>query len=132
MNRPARKVAGVIALLMACLVWWWMSWDFSDQFVAGKYIAKSKGQRTILVLNADHSFTQEINANGAATIHANGLWRRLGQGGVVFSENFLRSSNAAASDNEIYGSLENTFGFWTLTLDSKYNDQTKYHKIWFL
>lgn len=131
MNKPARKVAGVIAILLACLVWWWMSWDFSDRFVAGRYIARSKGQRTILVLNADHSFNQEIRAN-TATVHANGSWRRIGEGGIVFSENFLRLSNAATGDNEIYGNLDNTFGFWTLTLDSKYNDQTKYHKIWFL
>jgi hypothetical protein len=131
MNKSTRQVTGVIAILLACLVWWWMSWDFSDQFVAGKYIAKSKGQRAILILNADHSFTQEIRAD-AATIHANGSWRRIGEGGIVFSENFLRSSGADTRDKEIYGNLDNTFGFWTLTLNPKYNDQTAYHKIWFL
>jgi hypothetical protein len=115
-----------------CLVWWWMSWDFSDQFVAGKYIARSKGQRTILVLNSDHSFTKESSAEGTAAVHANGTWRRIGRGGIVFSQSFLRSSNTVTGGNEIYGTLDNTFGLWTLTLKPEYNDQAKYHKLWFL
>jgi hypothetical protein len=131
-SRSPKRIAALIVVTLLCAGWWWMSWDFSDKFVAGRYVAKASGERNVLVLRSDHSFTQEVWKGDRTTLNASGSWRRFGEAGIAFSTNFLGASPVAVNDNNVYAMLDNNFGFWTLTLDPKYNDSLKFHKMWFL
>ena len=127
MTRAAKRnvsIAGIF-LLLAC--WWWHGWNFDDRYVAGEYVAKSQGERNVLVLNGDHSFSQEVWKGDRTTLHANGTWRRLGEGGVAFSNNFIGAPADAKASDTVYATLDNTFGFHTLTLDS-HEAPIKFHK----
>jgi len=105
-----------------------MGWDFSDWKVAGKYVSDSSAVRNSLRLKPDHSFEQEMTINGQTT-RANGTWRRFGRAGVAFSNSFLGASPAAVVDNNVYGTLDSTFGFITLILDSRYDTTpARFHK----
>jgi hypothetical protein len=105
-----------------------MGWDFSDWKVAGKYVSNSSNGRNSIQLKPDHTFEQEWIANGQ-TKHASGSWRRFGEAGVAFSNSFLGASTAAAADNNVYGMLDSTFGFITLTLDPRYDTApVQFHK----
>jgi hypothetical protein len=57
--------------------------------LAGTYTFHNANISTILVLKPDLTFTQQLSADGQ-TKHAQGTWHRVGEGGVVFSGDFLR------------------------------------------
>src|SRR5579859_3203035 len=51
----------------------------------------STSPRQTLFLNKDQSFQQELSRDGKVE-RTQGSWRRLGEGGVVFSKEFLKVS----------------------------------------
>ena len=124
-----RKRATVVLLVgLFAIGWWWMGWDFSDWKVAGKYVSDSSTGHNSIRLKPDHSFEQEMTVDGQ-TKHASGSWRRFGQAGVAFSNSFLGASPAAIADNNVYGMLDSTFGFVTLTLNPRYDTtSTRFRK----
>jgi hypothetical protein len=78
-------------------------------------------------MKQDHTFEQEITAADGRSNRITGSWRRFGEAGVAFSNNFLDAPATAKSKDNVYGMLDNTFGFWTLTLDSQ-TAPIKFHK----
>ena len=117
MKRYARVAA--IALLPFVLFWVWfnIASDYDPPRLAGTYTFHSSNASSILKLKADRTFTQTLTADGQ-TKSASGTWRRDGEGGVVFSGDFLRlpgqrsyadspgSEEASWPHPEFYGHFE--------------------------
>jgi hypothetical protein len=127
MTKPAKQRLTLIALLLLAVCWWWEGWNFNDPFVAGEYVAKATGECNVLVLNHDHTFDQKLLRGGRAANTAVGKWYRFGEAGVAFSNSFIGAAPKTIAENNVYGMLDNTFGFHTLTLDPQ-TAPTTFHK----
>lgn len=105
---------GAVVVLLAILSWGWYSVaaNYSYGAVAGRYTFRLNGYESILVLNDDQTFQQELKGNGSVA-HAQGSWRRVGEGGVVFSKEFLKvSGQDTRPDGQIDGEIKKHFGLF--------------------
>ncbi len=83
------KVTGAVVLLLAVfLLWYTVASDYGDAVTSGTYHLSQNGETSTLVLKPDHTFRQELSLSGELR-RAEGSWRRIGEGGVVFSKEFL-------------------------------------------
>ena len=83
-------------------------------------MAFADGQRTTLVLKPDHTFHQMRVSNGVST-QGDGTWRRIGEGGIVFSGAILALPHERVMPNgDAYATLNKTAGIWPqfISLDS--------------
>ena len=86
--------------------------DYSYCAVSGVYKAEGGGATSILRLNDDLTFKQETH-RGDETLRARGTWRRIGEGGIVFSKEFLRANGESArADGQVDGEVVKRFGFF--------------------
>ena len=77
-----------IALVGIGTCWFLVASDYSDAAVSGTYKLVYNGMESTLVLHPDHCFRQEVGGTGGIQ-KADGTWRRVGEGGVAFSREFL-------------------------------------------
>lgn len=115
--KVAALFLGVIAIL-----WFGYMWlaDYGDGVASGTYEALADGQRTTLVLKPDHTFHQ-TKASSDGPEQGDGTWRRIGEGGLVFSGTILALPHQRVMSNgEAYGTLNKTAGIWPpfISLDS--------------
>lgn len=105
------RLAGVILLLVAVFVCWYtVAADYSDAVVSGTYRFAQRGETSMLVLSPDHTFYQDLNRSGLVT-HAAGTWRRIGEGGITFSKEFLLlSGQEPGADGTTFVDMEKKFG----------------------
>jgi hypothetical protein len=84
----AKAVAGFLVVLV--IFWFGYAWiaDYGDGVASGTYEAVIDGQKSILLLRPDHTFHQ-TRVIGGVSAEANGTWRRIGEGGLVFSGGML-------------------------------------------
>ena len=109
-----------LVCLLAVVSWWWYSWDLNEPHVVSRiYIAKSQGECNKIELEPDYTFKQELWHGDLYAEQAQGTWRRFGRGGVAFSDNFLGATSAATSTYNVYGMIDNTFGFHSIVVDSQ-------------
>jgi hypothetical protein len=121
----AARVGSVFTLLIFCFVLLYIASDFSDGVVSGRYHLAQNGETSILVLKPNHSFEQELSHSGK-TEHAEGSWRRLGEGGIAFSKEFLIvSGQEPGADGTTYGEIHKPFGFLVSIALSQY------HVLWY-
>jgi hypothetical protein len=106
MKSTKQRVA-VICILLLAVGWWWQSWNFDDRFVAGEYVAENSGECNGLVLNSDHSFSEEVWKDDRSTTPTTGNWRRFGQAGVALSKSFIGATPKAVANDNVYGMLDN-------------------------
>jgi hypothetical protein len=99
------QITGVILLLVALSICWFIiTSDYSDAVTSGTYNSQ-QDERSTLVLGPDHTFTQEVRVPGRVR-HAVGAWRRLGEGGVAFSKEFLAlPGQEPATDGTSYADI---------------------------
>ncbi len=104
------RIAGWVFLLFAAFwIWYMVAADYSYSAVSGTYTFRLNGETSTLVLNKDQSFQQELKHHGKIE-HVQGTWRRIGEGGVVFSKEFLSVSDVQAeSDGSTYGEVQKDF-----------------------
>ena len=78
-----------------------------------------------LVLKPDHTFVQELESAGSAA-HAQGTWRRVGEGGISFSSAFLAVPGAMIEpDGTTFADMHKALGlFVTLRI-------RRYHVLWY-
>ena len=127
MTRAQNRTASILAILFLLACWWWQSWNFNDPFVAGEYVSKSNGICNNVRLNKDHTFAQELWHGDRSAQSAEGTWRRFGEGGIAFSKSFLGASPQAVTSDNVYGMLDNTLGYHTLTIDPQ-DSPIRFHK----
>lgn len=107
----AIKVAGVCVSIVVLLVaWYCVAADYDYAFLAGTYTLEMSGVTSTLILKRDQSFEQRLTRNGKTeSIH--GTWRIIGEGGVVFSKEFLTlGRQEARADGEVGGEFKKAFG----------------------
>ena len=109
LSSTARKACGAILILAFLWCWYALAADYSYRAVAGKYMYHGDGESSTLVLMRDRSFQQDLNRDGKH-VHVQGTWRRIGEGGVVFSKEFLKvKGQEVRSDGEADGQIEKRF-----------------------
>jgi hypothetical protein len=120
--RSAARSIGVLVLLVLCLgLWYTVASDYGDSVVSGKYRLAQDGEMSTLVLKADHSFQQDLIRSGRAE-HAEGTWRRIGEGGIAFSKEFLLlSGQEPGADGTAYGDIHKDFGLLVSITLSQYD-----------
>jgi len=100
--------AGVFVLLIFS-VWYWFAADYSYSAVSGTCTFQSNGESSVLILRKDQVFLQARTSHGA-TDRTQGTWRRIGEGGIVFSAEFLPVGQVKAeSDGSVFGEVEKSF-----------------------
>jgi hypothetical protein len=111
---------------LACLALWGVSaLNYSDSAAIGTYQLTNEDESSTLILKSDHTFVQERIAAGK-TEHANGSWRRLGEGGLAFSREFLVvDGQEPGADGTRYGDLHKDFGLRVSIQPSQY------HVLWY-
>lgn len=108
------RMGGSVALVLALALFWYMvASDYSYEAVSGTYLFQGDGESSTLVLRQDQSFDEDLTRNGK-TVHVRGTWRRLGEGGVVLSSDFLKvRGQETRSDGQADGNIEKRFaGFF--------------------
>jgi hypothetical protein len=88
-NRVRNLIIILVAPLVLFCVWFNIASDYDPPRLAGTYTFHDANLSTVLKLKADETFTQTLTTKGQ-TKSAQGTWRRIGEGGVVFSGEFLR------------------------------------------
>ena len=119
--------AGLVCLLLIVLAvgWFTVASDYGDSVAVGTYHLRQSGESSNLILKADHTFQQDVIHNGA-TQRCEGEWRRIGEGGLAFSKQFLPVvGQELGAYGTPYGQIQKTFGlFPSITLD-------QYHVLWY-
>jgi hypothetical protein len=117
---------GAVSLVMALAVSWFViASDYGDGVTSGTYHLSQNGGTSILVLNPDHTFQEELNRSGKL-LHASGHWRRSGQAGVEFSKEFLEvSGQELGPDGVAYGHIKKKLGVFVFLALSQY------HVLWY-
>ncbi|MGA9509105.1 MAG: hypothetical protein WBV55_10830 [Candidatus Sulfotelmatobacter sp.] len=116
----------VLVVLVVCFVLWYTAAsDYGDGVASGTYHFAENGEESVLVLKPDHSFRQELSGHGEVK-RASGTWRRVGEGGIAFSKDFLLvSGQEPDEDGTAYADIHKDFGlFVSLIL-------RQYHVLWY-
>lgn len=123
--KNAAKLA-IFLLTAAGLAFWALSaLDYSDKAAVGAYRLTNNGESSTLVLKPDHTFVQ-VRTSVGETAHAEGRWRRLGEGGLAFSKDFLVvEGQEPGADGTRYGDLHKEFGLRASIILSQY------HMLWY-
>ena len=108
-SKPVRIIGWVFLSLAAFWIWYMVAADYSYSAVAGTYIFQANGEKSTLILRKDQSFLQVLTRQGKVE-RTQGSWRRIGEGGVVFSKEFLPIGNVqVSSDGSTYGVVQKYF-----------------------
>lgn len=120
--KKATLTLGIFVLLVSCFVLWYIvAADYGDSVSSGTYHFAQSGESSTLVLKPDHSFQQELRRAGK-TEHAAGTWRRIGEGGIAFSKEFLVvSGQELGADGTAYGEIHKNLGLLVCLVLSTYD-----------
>ena len=127
--RTFLMLLAMIFLLMAGIFTFWFreGENFGEGAVSGTYTVRSDGEKSTLILRADHSFQQELDSGGTVK-RAEGKWHVFGEGGIAFSGEFLQvSGEVMGPGGEAYGQIRNLFGFVSIALNPD-GDGPRFHK----
>src|SRR5450432_2937366 len=115
----------LFVLVVSFVLWYIVASDYGDGVASGTYLFAQDGETSILVLNPDHSFQQELTEHGEVK-RATGTWRRIGEGGIAFSSEFLIvSGQEPGADGTAYADIHKHVGlFVSLIL-------RQYHVLWY-
>jgi hypothetical protein len=119
-------LSGCLFVLVVCFVLWYsVASDYGDGVASGTYHLAENGETSTLVLKSDHSFQQELSEHGEVK-RATGTWRRIGEGGIEFSKEFLLvSEQEPSADGTAYADMRKDFGFFV------YLVLRQYHVVWY-
>jgi hypothetical protein len=127
-NKSALAIASILLVLGLLVGWYVIAADYSYHAIAGTYTLKMKDASSTLVLREDQTFQQTLYEHGINK-SSQGTWRRLGEGGVVFSSSFLSTlGQEAVASGEVYGEAKKALGiFITIHIQNNANEPV-YHK----
>jgi hypothetical protein len=120
--------SGCLFVLVICFVLWYgAASDYGDNVASGTYhlSLSENGETSTLILKLDHGFQQELSVRGNV-MHATGTWRRVGEGGIAFSKEFLTvSGREPGADGTAYADIQKDLGF-RVSLALR-----QYHVLWY-
>jgi len=89
LKRVGYAVGSLILGFAAFWIWYGIAANYDYDALARTYTYNKSNIAAVLVLKADQTFVEELTTNDQSKV-AKGTWRRIGEGGVVFSGSFLR------------------------------------------
>jgi len=106
-------------------MWATAAMNYDDSVAVGKYGFSGGGESSTLVLKPDHTFQQAVRL-GNLDQHSEGTWRRVGEGGISFSKEFLViPGDEAEPDGTTFSDIHKTLGlFVSLRI-------RQYHVLWY-
>ena len=125
MRKPIWMMS-VVFLLVACIFAWAVAaMDYGDRIAAGTYSFEANGESSTLVLSLNHTFRQTRRLGGNEQ-RSQGTWRRVGEGGISFSKEFLVvPGDEPEPDGTTFSDMHKAFGVFTsLRL-------RQYHILWY-
>lgn len=126
---PIRVLGGTLLVISVFWGWYMVAADYGYGIVAGTYVYRGAGESSTLQLKSDRSFTQERNRAGKIE-YRTGTWRRVGEGGIVFSSDFLAVGNShQRPDGEVDGSILKSF--LELVPNVVLEDGPRFHRSFF-
>lgn len=89
------------------------------------YELNYRGMRSSLLLRPDHNFIQDLS-DARKHQHATGTWRRIGEGGVTFSKEFISlPGQELGEDGSSYADMRRDFGLLV------HLDLRTYEVVWY-
>ena len=121
-STPMKAITLTFFFLVLGWVWYSIAADYGYSAVSGTYSLQAKGEASTLILKQDGTFKQELKREGTMQ-HAQGSWRRFGEGGIVFSKEFLNiPGQETRPDGQVYGNVKKDFGlFLSIALNPESN-----------
>jgi len=117
---------GITLVVLSCLLAWAVvAMDYGDHVAVGSYVFRRDGEDSTLILSADHTFHQTLR-HGSDERHADGTWRRVGEGGLSFSKDFLVvAGDEPGPDGTTFSDMQKLLGIYpSLKL-------RQYHVLWY-
>jgi hypothetical protein len=90
-RRKSRLAALAFLVIVLFIGWYAIAANYDYGVLAGVYVLDGNGERCVLDLRSDRSFTEELVQSGHVQ-RAVGTWSRYGQAHVSFSHEFLMVS----------------------------------------
>jgi hypothetical protein len=113
MRNPAWVIGGVLISLGCLFLWSVAAMNYRDSVAEGTYQFERDGESSTLVLNPDHTFQQTMKLVSHEQ-HSQGTWRRLGEGSISFSKDFLVVSGDEPEPNgTTFSDMHKAFGLFT-------------------
>jgi len=98
----------LLALALFC-GWYMVAANYDYGAVSGTYVYRRDNESSTLILRKDRTFSQQRISHGKVE-QAQGTWRRIGEGGVNFSKEFLTIGGIhSESDGSVYGEVQKSF-----------------------
>lgn len=126
MNSRAATTSIVLATFVALLCFWGIAaFNYGDEVAVGTYHFAHTNVTCELILKPDHSFVEGLKS-GAYSDRAEGSWRRVGEGGISFSNSFLAvPGEVIEPDGTTFADMHKVLGlFVRLHL-------RRYHVLWY-
>jgi hypothetical protein len=102
--------SGVVIAAALLVAWYIVAADYSYGAIAGEYVMRTPQENSALILRANQTFEQELSRAGKIQ-RSNGTWRQIGEGGVVFSQEFLTvEGQERRPDGQADGQVKKTLG----------------------
>jgi hypothetical protein len=125
MKKWLTAISITLVVLLCLFAWAVVAMDYGDRVAVGTYSFKRDGESSTLTLSPDHTFHQ-ILRRGSDERHADGTWRRIGQGGFFFSKDFLVvTGDEPEPDGTTFCDMQKLLGLYpSLRL-------RQYHVLWY-
>jgi hypothetical protein len=112
----------VLAAFFAALCFWGIAaFNYGDEVAVGTYHFAQARVICELVLKPDHTFVQELKSGGNAA-RVEGTWRRVGEGGISFSNAFLAVPGALIEpDGTTFADMHKALGLFVTLRVRRYH-----------
>jgi hypothetical protein len=126
--KSMRILTGCFLALAVFFVLWHIVADYGDSVASGTYHFAQDGQTSTLVLKRDHTFQQEL-ADQRNVKRRAGTWRRIGEGGITFSKEFLMVSGQEPDpDGSAFADMRKNYGLF-VSLDLRQYYFLSYERV---
>ena len=111
-GRGVRAIVGVLTVIVLLCGWYVVAANYDYEALAGTYVLTRNGEKCILKLRSDQTFSEEIDRSGNLQI-VRGQWRRYGESHVSFSSEFLKLAGQELNESgEAHGQFDKTLGIF--------------------
>jgi hypothetical protein len=105
-----RAGCGLLFVIVLFGLWYSIAANYDYRALSGTYTFKRNGEKCILYLRPNQTFSEELNRGGVVQ-EAQGRWRRYGEAHVSFSSEFLTvSGQQLDAAGEAHGQFDKTLG----------------------
>jgi hypothetical protein len=125
MKRSLWKICGFFLLFALLVTWAVTALDYGDSVAVGTYWFERNGESSSLQLKPNHTFRQTWRL-GSKEQHSEGTWRRVGEGGISFSKEFLPvTGDEPEPDGESFADMQKALGLFPSL------KMRQYHVLWY-